>query len=605
MATAHSFGLARDALTTFRRSWRTLIAYEIVCKLAAFFILVPLLTGLLHALLALEGEGFVGNIDIAGFAMSPLGASSIIVAGVLALALLFLELSGVVLIADDAISHRPPSLRRCLRSLLVVSPRLLTVAAAIVISGAVVAAPFLAAAGLAFNLLLSHGDINFYVSTRPREFWIAVGVGGLLGAVLAVVAGVLFVRWLFALPGALLVGWRGRHALKSSAALARGRLWSTARWIIAWQLAKLIVGVVILAMVHRACVPLIQLAESHANWMWPTVLAVLMAQILTIAILSAFDSIGFGLLLASAFRRLSPAAAHKPVIPASAQRRSLAGLAVAVLLIAAGTDAALIARRFTVKKPVVVTAHRAGAIRAPENTLAALRSAIQDGAQMAEIDVQETADGQVVVFHDSDLRRICGVDRFVRDVPFAELQKLDAGRHLGPEFAGERIPTLEQFIEAARDKIGLNIELKYDGPAPHLAEKVVDIVRRGRFADQCVITSMDAAGLRQVREIDPKLKLGYILAAGAGDLASLNVDFLSLSQNNATPAMLRRTARNRLNVHVWTVNERDDMINMILLGADNLITDDPQTALDVVQWYESLSTPELILLRLRQWLKSR
>jgi len=596
-------GLARDALTTLRRAWRALIAYEIICKLAAFFILVPLLTGLLHALLALEGDGFVGNIDIARFVLSPLGASSILLAAVLALALLFLELSGVVLIADDAIALRPLSLRRCLRSLLTVSPRLVTVAAAIVISGTVVAIPFLVAAGLAFKLLLSHGDINFYVSTRPREFWIAVGIGASLSLVLAAVAGVLFVRWLFALPGAMLDGWRGRSALKSSVALARGHFWTTVRWIFAWQFAKFIVGVVVLAIVHRACVPLIQLAETHSKWMWPSVLAVLMAQILTIAILSAFDSIGFGLLLASAYRRLAPAAASTPAPPTSTRRRSFAGLVVAALLIAAGVDAALIARRFTVKKPIVVTAHRAGANRAPENTLAALRFAIEDGAQMAEIDVQETADGQVVVFHDSDLRRICGVDRFVRDVPFAELQKMDAGRYFSADFAGERVPTLEQFIDAARDKIGLNIELKYDGPAPHLAEKVVDMVNRGRFADQCVITSMDAGGLRQVRQIDPRLKLGYILAAGAGDLATLNVDFLSLSQNNARPAMFRRAASNGLSVHVWTVNTRDDMVNMILRGADNLITDDPKTALDVVRWYESLSTPELLLLRVRQWLK--
>lgn len=602
MNTPNTPGLPRAALTAFRSSWRTLIAYQIACKLTAFFILVPLLTGLLHALLALEGEGFVGNIDIARFALSPLGASSILLSAVLTLVLLFLELSGVVLIADDAISHRPQSLRRCLRSLLAASPRLLTVAAAIVISGAVVAVPFLAAAGLAFKLLLSHGDINFYVSTKPREFWIAVAIGGLLGTVLAAVAGVLFVRWLFALPGALLDGWRGRHALNSSASLARGRLWSTARWILGWQLAKFIVGALVLAMVYRAGAPLIRLAEAHSKWMWPSVLAVLTAQVLTIAILSAFDSIGFGLLLASAFRRLTPAAAAT-ILPASAQRRSFAGLVVAALVIAAGINAGLIARRFTVKKPVVVTAHRAGAVRAPENTLAALRFAIEDGAQMAEIDVQETADGQVVVIHDSDLRRVCGIDRLVRDLPFAEIEKLDAGRYFSAEFAGERIPTLEQFIEAARDKIGLNIELKYDGPAPNLAGKVADIVTRGRFADQCVITSMDAGGLHQVRQLDPNLKLGYILAAGAGDFAALDVNFLSISQNKATPAMLRRAARSGMQVHVWTVNSRDDMVAMILRGADNLITDDPKTAVEVVQWYESLSDPELILLRVRQWLK--
>ncbi len=605
MPTNDSRSIVHDSLTAFRRGWRALIVYEFLCKLAVFLLLAPLLTTLLHALLAVQGESYVGNIDIARFVLSPLGASSILLAAVLSLALIFLELAGVVFIADDLISTCPPSLTRCFRTLLAVSPRLFTVAAALVLSGAVVALPFLAAAALAFKLLLSHGDINFYVSTKPREFWIAVGVGGLLGALLAVAAGVLFVRWLFALPGALLNGWRGRSALKAAAAQVRGRFWTTTRWILSWQIAKFAIATLVLAFVYRASMPMLNFAEARPAWILPSVVAILIAQIVAVAVLSAFDSIGFGLLLTSAYRHLSPAAAPTPAVSISTPRRSLVGLVVAALLIAAATDAALIARRFTVKKPVVVTAHRAGASRAPENTLAALRLAIEDGAQMAEIDVQETADGQVIVIHDSDLRRVGGVDRLVRDSPFAELEKLDAGSYFSSEFKGEKIPTLEQFIDAARDKIGLNIELKYDGPAPNLAGKVVDIVHRGRFADQCVITSMDAAGLRQVRQLDPKLKLGYILAAGAGDLASLNVDFLSLSQNNATPAMLRRAARKGMTVHVWTVNERDDMIKMILQGSDNIITDDPKTALDVVRWYESLSTPELMLLRVRQWLKGR
>ncbi|MEI2688908.1 MAG: glycerophosphodiester phosphodiesterase family protein [Anaerolineae bacterium] len=91
--------------------------------------------------------------------------------------------------------------------------------------------------------------------------------------------------------------------------------------------------------------------------------------------------------------------------------------------------------------------HRGARSLAPENTLAGMAVAMQVGAHGVEFDVQRTADGHLVVFHDDDLKRICSVDGRIVASTLAQLRELDAGRHFGPQFAGELIPTLNEVIE--------------------------------------------------------------------------------------------------------------------------------------------------------------
>ena len=139
---------------------------------------------------------------------------------------------------------------------------------------------------------------------------------------------------------------------------------------------------------------------------------------------------------------------------------------------------------------IAVTAHRGSSYRAPENTLSAIRQAIEDRAHYAEIDVRSTADGVVVLVHDDDLMRVAGVNKKVRDITYDRLKDLDVGQWFSPRFAGERIPTLEEVIAVARDNIRLNIELKLDRHDRQLVERVVQIVRDTDFASHCVITSI-------------------------------------------------------------------------------------------------------------------
>ena len=125
---------------------------------------------------------------------------------------------------------------------------------------------------------------------------------------------------------------------------------------------------------------------------------------------------------------------------------------------------------------IIVMAHRGSAGAAPENTLASIKRAIDDNADFVEIDVQETSDGEIVVIHDSDLMKVGNTNLKIWDATYEQLQDIDVGSWFSPEFSGERVPRLQQVLSLCKDKVRVNIELKYYGHDKRLEERVVEIV---------------------------------------------------------------------------------------------------------------------------------
>jgi glycerophosphoryl diester phosphodiesterase len=261
--------------------------------------------------------------------------------------------------------------------------------------------------------------------------------------------------------------------------------------------------------------------------------------------------------------------------------------------------ASFLISRLNLRQEVAITAHRGGIVAAPENSMAAFRGAIEDGADYAELDVQHTSDRRLVIVHDGDLMRLGGDPRKVAELTAGEFASIDIGRKVDAKFAGEHPPLLEDVIELVRGRMKLNVELKYNVPDPGLAPAVVELLRREDFLDDAVITSLDYAALKQVESIEPRLRTGHVITAAVGNVLRTEADFLSLNAAQATVSLLRRARRAGKEVHVWTVNEPEAMLRMIERGADNIITDDPALLARLMRERSALRTPELLGLRLR------
>lgn len=240
-----------------------------------------------------------------------------------------------------------------------------------------------------------------------------------------------------------------------------------------------------------------------------------------------------------------------------------------------------------------ITAHRGSSKRAPENTLAALETAIDEMADYAEIDVQTTSDGVVVVCHDLNLKRLAGVNRRLGSMTYGEVRDLDVGSRFGADFAGERIPTLEEALDDCKGRIKLNIELKNIGDRTDLPEQVVEMIRDREMQEQCVITSVKLDYLVRVKEADPDLHTGYILPAAYGRYYDNDAfDFISLRSSFVTLGLVENAHEKGKAVHVWTVNKKSEIEQMKVLGVDNIITDYPALAREVL--YREEATESLM-----------
>jgi glycerophosphoryl diester phosphodiesterase len=233
---------------------------------------------------------------------------------------------------------------------------------------------------------------------------------------------------------------------------------------------------------------------------------------------------------------------------------------------------------------VQITAHRGASGLAPENTMVAMVKAMEIGSDFSELDVQETADGMIVLMHDDSLQRTTGLEAGMWERTFDELNSLEAGAWFSEEFKGEPIPTLKSIIDSVRGKMKLNIELKMNGHQKLLTEKVVKIVEEENFIDKCILTSFDFSEVRKIRQLNKTIKIGYIFSKMPEDedVFTADVDLLSVNKKLVTEDFVKKAHANNKEVHVWTVNQAEDMHKLITLGVDNIITNYPNVLKEIL-----------------------
>lgn len=229
--------------------------------------------------------------------------------------------------------------------------------------------------------------------------------------------------------------------------------------------------------------------------------------------------------------------------------------------------------------PTKIVAHRAGAAFGPENTVAALRQAAEDGAYMAEIDVQQLKDGTLIVLHDTNFKRTTGRDLNVWDADVETVKQLDAGSSYSSEFAGEPVPTLEDMLLAAKDNIHLMVELKANGHEENLVQNTLDLMEQCGMKEQCMIASMDVDILKQVKQLAPDMKTVYISVLLFSDQYSLkDIDAYSVETTSLTTELVVKANFQGKQVYAWTANSEETMDKILRCGADGLVTDNPLLA---------------------------
>ena len=233
--------------------------------------------------------------------------------------------------------------------------------------------------------------------------------------------------------------------------------------------------------------------------------------------------------------------------------------------------------------PVEVTAHRGYSAAYPENTIPAFKGAIQVGADWAELDVQQTADGEVIVMHDSNLKRTTGLDKEVWQVTWDEIKDLDNGSWFDKKYQTVRIPTLEEVLKVCRGKIHLNIEIKPSGHDKDLEEQVAKLLKKYHMRDTCVVSSLKYDSLRKIKETDDSIETAYITSVSYGNFTDLEyADGYSVESTLLSKSFVNKAQKAGKQIYVWTVNSEERLEKVVGMGIDNVITDDPVMAKELI-----------------------
>lgn len=238
------------------------------------------------------------------------------------------------------------------------------------------------------------------------------------------------------------------------------------------------------------------------------------------------------------------------------------------------------------RKPWIV-AHRGASGHAPENTFAAFELAVQLGAGLIETDLHLTRDARFVAIHDATLERTTNGRGAVRDHTLAELHELDAGMWFDRQFAGQRIPTLEEILAFARkhDTV-FYLEIKYDS-AWGMHHALVGALESADNAARTIVISFDASTLAAVRRPNAAIVIGLLVEGAKGDPVKAALDAgarqLCPRADMVTRELVEEAHRAGLHVVTWTVNDADKMRAVIDMGVDGIMTDLPDRLRAVIE----------------------
>lgn len=235
---------------------------------------------------------------------------------------------------------------------------------------------------------------------------------------------------------------------------------------------------------------------------------------------------------------------------------------------------------------VLRIAHRGASGYAPENTMAAFEQAYHMGADMIELDVQLSSDGQVVVIHDTKVNRTSSGKGHVQNMTLNQLKQLDAGSWYSSKFRAQQIPTLDDVLQRFGGKIPLLIELKTSAVNPGIEQKTAELIHK-YVRDQSwaingiIIQSFDVQSLRKFHEILPEIPLSVLISRSSelknGRLSEFAefVQYLSISRHVVTEAHVRMIQDAGMKVFVWDVRHLLDIPPLLNAKVNGIITDYP------------------------------
>lgn len=576
----------RSSFSLINKSKGTLLAFELIYKLAASFVVLPFVIWLITKVSFVSGFKIISTENLLGVIFSPLVIVTFFLLVIVLGAFTIFEISFVTLCYTQAENNKAISFRRMIKTALGDSRRVFRVKNLIFVPFFFILIPASNSAIIS-SLISGYPTGNFIISrVLSNDKLIMLAVAVLIIAVLFILL------YSFVFFEYCLYDSSARGAFKGAKKLLKG---SKRKMLFVCGINSIIYSLVILFFKELVYIFLsvIIFLFSHNTKLYALLLTIntSVKNILDFVVPSMIVICVYSVLCAYYFKLIGEKhmvlpRAFEPRFADNAKRNTRIAIFSLVICLCGVFGYSFMTARANIAgfmgDNTIVMAHRGASKDAPENTIPAFEKAVEMKADFIELDVQETSDGAVVVTHDVNTKRVTGYNEFVWNMTLDEIKQLDAAHYFGG-YENVEIPTLSEVFDAVGGKIKFNIELKYNRHTQNLAKSVADIITQYGLENDCVITSSKKEALKDMKEVMPDIPCGYILSVSIGKYYDLDyADFFSLDLNYVTKKSLSNCHKVGKPVNAWTVNDTDSMEKMIALGVDSIITDEPLKARTVI-----------------------
>lgn len=582
-------------LNNFKFNFKAILYFEICYRLLVAFIFIPLNYFIINNFMKSEGVYALTNKDFLKFGLTPVGMICIVLLVLISFCVIFVEISVLTYIGYMSHKKEKVTLIEGVFNSVSVLPRVIGRGMIELFLITAIIGPLIGV-GLCSSLIKELTIPPFITIELSKTI-----SGKLLYAAFIFILAILLFRWVLAIPEIVIENKTGRQCLKDSKVLYKKNKLAIFSYMSVWVIVNLTIVVLIISIFTTIEAVLanifgesiiflilggITLVLFYVSYI---VVSLIMMPLFISFLIEIYYKIRKYRVEERDFSTHEDYKGNRIYNFSKKWSRVYLMSSLCVFIIFTGVRGFNVVFDKVIQKNVQVTAHRGSSLKAPENSISSIRFAIEEKADFAEIDVQTTKDNVVVLFHDTNLKRIAKNNSDIKDLTYEEISKMDIGSYFSPDFAGERIPTLESVLQEAKGKIKLNIELKPMKDNDPLPVEVVDLIRKYNMEDEVVITSLDYNMLQQVKEDDPRLKVGYNIVAAIGNIGELNVDFVSVESSLAKPNLIYTMHGMGKEVYAWTVNDEEEAQRMLAIGVDNIITDNVALINDgknIMDWEE-------------------
>ncbi|MDY0095556.1 MAG: glycerophosphodiester phosphodiesterase [Candidatus Vecturithrix sp.] len=239
------------------------------------------------------------------------------------------------------------------------------------------------------------------------------------------------------------------------------------------------------------------------------------------------------------------------------------------------------------QKKFRVIGHRGAAGHAPENTLVSFQKALEFGVDMVELDIHMSKDGELIVMHDPRLERTTNGSGYIKDYTVKELKQFDAAQNF-EAYRGERIPTLQEVFDFAKERTTFAIEIK-NCPIlyPDIEKKLVRLIEQNDLVDNVIVIAFYHPSLKKIKEYNSEIITGILYAAGLVEpwavAETVGADALHPNYVYTLADIVEAAHQRGYLVHPWTINSAEDMQRWIEYGVDGIASDFPDALAGLVK----------------------